>query len=98
MIWFARILMEGEQMTNLHANDPAIRRLLVCEAIEYMATKHGVRVTESALAQHRSKRTGPAYTVILRRIYYSPDAIDQWIAKKVADSSKSQRQADQAQL
>jgi hypothetical protein len=98
MIWFARILLEGEQMTHVHGNGPATRRLLVCEAIEYMATKHGVRVTESALAQHRSKRTGPEYTKILRKVYYSPDAIDQWIAKKVADSSKSQRQVDQAQL
>lgn len=85
-------------MTQVPGSGPGVRRLLVCEAIEYMATKHGVRVTESALAQHRSNRTGPEYTVILRRIYYLPDAIDRWIAAKVADSRESQRRADQAQL
>jgi len=85
-------------MTYSHGNGAGGRRMLVCEAIEYMATKHGVRVTESALAQHRSKRSGPEYTAILRRIYYSPDAIDRWIAEKVADSRESQRRAEQAQL
>ena len=85
-------------MTHVHGNGPAIRRLLVCEAIEYMATKHGIRVTESALAQHRSNRTGPAYTVILRRVYYSPAAIDAWIERKVAESVDSQARAADAQL
>jgi hypothetical protein len=85
-------------MSQAHGNGASVRRLLVCEAIEHLATKHGVRMTESALAQHRSNRTGPEYTIILRRVYYTPAAIDAWIERKVAESADSQARAAGAQL
>lgn len=90
--------MEGELMTQAHGNETAVRRLPVPEAIKHLAAKHGVRVTESALAQHRSNRTGPEYTIILRRVYYTPAALDAWIERKVADSLDSQARAASAQL
>ena len=98
MIWFARVLMEGEQMTQTQGNDTGVRRLPVPEAIKHLATKHGVRVTESALAQHRYNRSGPEYTIILRRVYYTPAALDAWIEQKVADSMDSQARAGNARL
>jgi hypothetical protein len=98
MIWFARVLMEGEQMTQAEGNGAGVRRLPVPGAIEHLLHKHGVQVTESALAQHRYNRTGPEYTIILRRVYYTPAALDAWIEKKVAESLDSQARAASAQL
>ena len=72
-------------MPSLTAKSAAIRRLTVHEAIDYFRQAHGVKVTSSALAQHRFAGTGPDYCLILRRVYYSPADIDHWIAKKVAD-------------
>jgi hypothetical protein len=93
-----RVVLEGEQMTLQIQKTPAIRRLNVLESIDSFSAAHGVRMTESALAQHRYNRTGPEYTLILRRVYYTADSIDAWIAKKVADSRDSQQRAEQAQL
>ena len=75
-----------------------VRRLNVPEAIDYLLNAHGVRITGSALAQLRFERTGPSYCRIQHRVYYSPQDIDRWIAKKVAAFSDSRRRASRPRL
>ncbi len=75
-----------------------VRRLSITEAVEYLARVHGVRMKPNALRLHRFKNTGPQSCTILRKLYFEPRHIDQWIAQLAAKSKDSRRRASKARL
>jgi hypothetical protein len=74
------------------------RRLSVAEAVEYLARVHGVRMKPNALRLHRFKGTGPECCVILRKLYFEPQALDAWINGLAASSRESRKRARNARL
>lgn len=84
--------------TARHAPAELARRLSVTEAVDYLARVHGVRMKPNALRLHRFKGTGPESALILRKLYFEPQALDAWITRLAAKSKDSRQRARKARL
>jgi hypothetical protein len=75
-----------------------VHRLSIAKAIGYLAEKHGVITTKSGLANLRARGGGPLYSTILRKVYYDPADIDDWVARQAAASRHDRQRATEAHL
>jgi hypothetical protein len=63
-------------------------------ACEYLSTVYQIPMTQTALAMHDSRGTGPERRIILNRTYYLRVALDQWMAERGARGARRRRHAD----
>jgi len=80
------------------ASSAPIHRLSIAKAIGYFAEKHGVTTTKSGLANLRTRGGGPLYSTILRKVYYDPSDIDDWVARQANASRDDRQRASEARL
>lgn len=62
-------------------------------ASDYLKNTHGVIRTPETLRNYRHKGGGPDYLKLGLEVYYEPQALDTWVAKKLSKplSSTSQQ-------